>query len=69
MNLLILADMDDFHWPHGGGQADLLLACSDLTDQLILEAAQAYGNPHILAVKGNHDMPVPFPCPIEDLHL
>lgn len=69
MNLLILADMDDFHWPHGGGRADLLLACGDLTDQLIQEAAQAYGNPRILAVKGNHDMPVPFPCPIEDLHL
>jgi len=69
MNLLILADMDDFHWPHGGGQADLLLACGDLTDQLIIEAAQAYGNPRILAVKGNHDMPAPFPSPIEDLHL
>ena len=69
MNLLILADMDDFHWPHGGGRADLLLACGDLSDQLILEAAQAYGNPRILAVKGNHDLPAPFPCPIEDLHL
>ena len=21
MNLLILADMDDFHWPYGGGRA------------------------------------------------
>ena len=35
MNLLILADMDDFHWRHGGGRADLLLACGDLADQLI----------------------------------
>ena len=69
MNLLILADMDDFHWPQGGGQADLLLACGDLADPLILEAAQAYGNPRILAVKGNHDLPVPFQPPIEDLHL
>ena len=69
MNLLILADMDDFHWPHGGGRADLLLACGDLSDSLILEAAQAYGNPRILAVKGNHDLPVPFSSPIEDIHL
>ena len=69
MNLLILADMDEFHWPHGGGQADLLLSCGDIADPLILEATQAYGCRHILAVKGNHDMPAPFPCPIVDLHL
>ena len=69
MNLLILADMDEFHWPHGKGQADILLSCGDVADPLILEAAQAYGCRRILAVKGNHDMPAPFPCPIEDLHL
>ena len=28
-----------------------------------------YGCRRILAVKGNHDMPEPFPAPIEDLHL
>ena len=69
MNLLILADMDDFHWPHGGGQADLLLACGDVADQVILEAAQAYGVTRILAVKGNHDADAAFASPIENLHL
>jgi len=69
MTFLILADIDDFHWPHGGGRADLLLSCGDVADQLILEAAQAYHCPRILAVKGNHDADAAFASPIEDLHL
>ena len=69
MTLLILADLDDFRWPHGGGRADLLLSCGDVADQLILEATQAYHCPCILAVKGNHDLDAAFASPIEDLHL
>jgi hypothetical protein len=40
MRLLILADIDDLHWHCGEGNADILLACGDITDQVILEAAQ-----------------------------
>lgn len=69
MNLLILADMDDLHWRGGTGHADVLLACGDLSDSLILEAADAHECRRILAVKGNHDSPSPFTSPIYDLHL
>ena len=69
MKILILADMDDFHWEYGQGTADVILACGDMYDQLILEAAQAYACNRIYAVKGNHDTDTPFPQPIQDLHL
>ena len=51
MRILILADIDELHWPAGGGKADLLLSCGDLFDQVIVEAAQAYHCPQIFAVK------------------
>jgi Icc-related predicted phosphoesterase len=69
MKILILADIDDFHWKHGGGAADVLLSCGDVADQVILEAAQAYACPRIFAVKGNHDTNATFADPIADLHL
>lgn len=69
MRLIILADIDDFHWNHGPGKADVLLSCGDVYDQVILEAAQAYACNHIFAVKGNHDTSQAFPAPILDLHL
>lgn len=71
MKLLLIADMDDLHWRHGAGQADLILSLGDNADQLILEAAQAYHCPHIFAVRGNHDYNAdsPFPAPIIDLHM
>jgi len=69
MKLLILADIDDFQWKHGEGQADVVLSCGDVPDQVILEAAQAYGCALIFAVKGNHDASSTFPEPIVDLHL
>ena len=69
MKLLILADIDDFQWKHGVGQADVLLSCGDVSDEVILEAAQAYRCALILAVKGNHDSKSPFLKPIADLHL
>lgn len=69
MRLLLISDIDDFHWKHGGGQADILLTCGDVQDKVILEAAEAYACSHILAVKGNHDADVPFAKPIVDLHL
>ena len=69
MKILVIADIDDLHWKHGSGQADLLLSCGDVYDQLILEAAEAYKCQDIFAVKGNHDRKEPFKEPIIDLHL
>jgi hypothetical protein len=42
MRALILADIDELHWYHGSGHADLILAVGDTADSLILEAADAY---------------------------
>src|ERR1700721_2608549 len=69
MRALILADIDELHWVHGSGHADLILAVGDTADSLILEAADAYGAPRIFAVKGNHDATTAFPEGITDLHL
>ena len=69
MKLLVLADMDDFSWPGGSGRADALLSLGDIADTLILQAAEAWQCPAVLAVKGNHDHDTPFPEPIIDLHL
>src|ERR1043166_7093087 len=68
MKLLVLADIDDFHWRWEGGTADAVISCGDVADSLILEAAAAYRCPTVLAVKGNHDPSTPFPQPIIDLH-
>lgn len=69
MRVLILADIDDLHWRHGTGQADVVLSLGDTADSLILEAALAFGCRSIFAVKGNHDAPTPFPEGVTDLHL
>jgi len=69
MRLLILADIDVLHWTHGSGRADVVLACGDIADQVILEAAKAHACQTIFAVKGNHDTNIPFMTPIVDLHL
>ena len=69
MKILAIADIDDIHWRGGAGQADVLVSCGDVCDQLIIQAAAAYGCQRIFAVKGNHDLPGPFPEPVVDLHL
>jgi len=69
MKLLVIADIDDFRWKHGAGEADVLLSCGDVCDEVIAEAAKSFGCRHIFAVKGNHDSGAPFPDPINDLHL
>jgi Icc-related predicted phosphoesterase len=69
MKLLVIADIDDFHWPGGKGWADALLSLGDVTDTVILQAAEAWRCPVIFAVKGNHDSEEPFAEPIVDLHL
>ena len=69
MKILVIADIDELRWKGGSGQADLLISCGDVSDPVILEAAGAYHCTQILAVKGNHDFPSPFPSPIMDLHL
>lgn len=69
MTLLALADIDDFRWRGPDGRADALLALGDMSDTVILEAAEAWRCPAVFAVKGNHDSEAPFPEPIIDLHL
>jgi uncharacterized protein len=68
MRLLVIADIEDLSWKHGEGEADVLLSCGDVSDQVILEAADAFKCQAIFAVKGNHDSVDPFPEPIVDLH-
>lgn len=69
MRILVLADIDEFRWRWGTGQADVVVSCGDVDDRMILEAAEAYGCSTMFAVKGNHDLGSPFPAPIVDVHL
>lgn len=69
MRILVIADIDDFHWKYGTGQADIILSCGDVVDKVIMEAAEAYDCKAIFAVKGNHDRNTPFEEPIIDLHM
>jgi Icc-related predicted phosphoesterase len=69
MKLLVLADIDDLRWRGGSGRADALLALGDIADMVILQAAESWQCPAVLAVKGNHDADAPFPAPVIDLHL
>jgi Icc-related predicted phosphoesterase len=47
----------------------VLISCGDVSDQVILEAAESYGCETIIGVKGNHDPNTPFQQPITDMHL
>jgi len=69
MKILVISDIDDFHWEHGNGQADVVASCGDISDRVILEAAESHRCKIILAVKGNHDPNNPFFEPIIDMHL
>ncbi len=69
MIILAIGDIDDLHWRYGCMQADVILSCGDVVDEVILEAAQACACRSVFAVKGNHDRHAPFPEPIIDLHL
>jgi Icc-related predicted phosphoesterase len=69
MKILILADVNDIYWKGGSGQAEVLLSCGDVADQVILEAAASFNCSRIFAVKGNHDPSGQFPLQITDLHL
>lgn len=69
MKALVLADIDDLHWHHGPGRADLLISLGDVATTVIIEAASDYDCDIVFAVKGNHDSPEPFPTGITDLHL
>jgi predicted phosphodiesterase len=69
MHILIIADNDAFAWAGPSQPVDLLVSCGDVYDMQVLSAAKACSATRILAVKGNHDLPGPFPPPIMDLHL
>ena len=53
MRLLVIADIEDLRWKHGVGEADILLSCGDVSDHVIMEAADAFKCHSIFAVKGN----------------
>lgn len=69
MRILVLADNDSFTWTGPSQPVDLVVSCGDVYDPVILSAAKACSAAHIVAVKGNHDLPSAFPPPITDLHL
>jgi Icc-related predicted phosphoesterase len=69
MKILVLSDYDTFRYSLGKQSTDVLVSCGDITDQVILEAAETVQCSCIFAVKGNHDSPDPFLSPIVDLHL
>jgi hypothetical protein len=69
MKVLVLSNMNDSHWVHGSGWADILLSCGDVPDRVILGAAESYHCAMAFAIKGDHDVARPFPKPIVDLNL
>ena len=69
LKLLVLADDDSVRPTIQTERADVLVACGDIFESIILQVAQSIQCPPILAVKGNHDSGEPFPPPIVDLHL
>jgi Icc-related predicted phosphoesterase len=69
MNLLIIADDEFVARRVPDSQADLLISCGDLPDNIILEVAARCHCQEVLAVKGNHDSSAPFKPPIRDMHL
>ena len=50
-------------------QIDVLISLGDLMDYTLIRASEVYQPAWILAVRGNHDDPQPFPDPIKDLHI
>jgi predicted phosphodiesterase len=37
MKILVISDIDEFHWEHGTGRADMVVSCGDVSDQVILD--------------------------------
>ena len=69
MDIVVISDVLTLPRERPEGNADLLLSCGDVPDNVILEAADIYGCDTIFAVKGNHDSSAPFRDPIRDAHL
>jgi len=61
MRLLVIADIEDLRWKHGVGEADILLSCGDVSDHVIMEAADAFKCHAIFAVKGTMIPSIHFP--------
>ena len=69
MNLLVIADDESVGLQVPECNADVLVSCGDLPNELIFKVAEKCHCKEILAVKGNHDSSASFPAPIRDLHL
>lgn len=69
MEILVLADFERFSWDGDVQDADLLLSCGDVPEDVILQAVEDTGCEQVFAVKGNHDKSGDFADPIVDLHM
>jgi Icc-related predicted phosphoesterase len=69
MNILVIADDESLSTRLPEIDADLLISCGDLPDDLILQVAARSCCREILAVKGNHDSSAAFKSPIREMHL
>ena len=69
MTILVIADEELVGARLPQSNADILISCGDLPDDVILHAAQKCSCQQIVAVKGNHDSSAGFPSQIYDLHL
>lgn len=69
VKILAISDINDVEWNGGTGDADVLVSCGDVADEIIVQAAEAWHCERLFAVKGNHDRSGSFEEPVEDLYL
>jgi len=69
MLILAIADDDSAVCQLERCKVDVLVSCGDIADITILRAVEYYQPDVAFAVRGNHDLDVPFPDGIIDLHL
>jgi len=69
MTILVIADDEFLLNKLPEANVNLVIACGDLPNDIILQAAGRVNCKQIFAVKGNHDDESPFPSPITNLHL
>jgi len=68
VSVIVIADDDYNLGKLPESNADLLISLGDLYDSTIEKVQQLYSCSKVLAVRGNHDFPDPFPDTIDDLH-
>lgn len=69
MRVLVIADCDDLLFHGEVKNVDLIISLGDVATDYITSVKTKAGAKTVFAVKGNHDLPKPFPEGITDLHL